>query len=112
MESTTTANTSNYSEMKRITMFQAELSLALRRITGRNIEPPELELPKLVNSAGKNSIQEGEKRILISNHLPKWKSQWSCRVLYTRALYVTNTMFFTTTIIPLPFNYDRPRSVA
>jgi hypothetical protein len=61
MESTTTTNTSNYSKMKRITMFQAELSLALRRITGRSIEPPELELPRLVNNAGKNAIPEGAK---------------------------------------------------
>ena len=57
----TTPNTPNYSEMKRIAMFQAELSLALRRITGRNVQASEMVLPQLVNGVQPNSSLEGEK---------------------------------------------------
>jgi len=45
MESTNTINTTNFSELKRIALFQTELSLALRRITGQDVVIPKLELP-------------------------------------------------------------------
>jgi hypothetical protein len=48
----------NYSEMKRISMFQAELSLALRRITGRTVESSEIQLSRQINIAGNRENQE------------------------------------------------------
>ncbi|MBI5945473.1 MAG: hypothetical protein HY864_14020 [Chloroflexi bacterium] len=48
MEPTNTTATPNYSELKRITLFQSELSLALRRITGQNVAISNLELPNPV----------------------------------------------------------------
>ncbi len=59
MEKTMTQNTEpNYSEMKRISMFQSELSLALRRITGRTVEASEMQLPRQINVAGNSENQE------------------------------------------------------
>jgi len=45
MEPTNIINSTNFSELKRIALFQTELSLALRRITGQNVIIPNLELP-------------------------------------------------------------------
>jgi len=45
METTNTINSANFSELKRIALFQTELSLALRRITGQNLVIPNMALP-------------------------------------------------------------------
>lgn len=48
MEPTNTTNSTNFSELKRIALFQTELSLALRRITGQNVVISNSELPNQI----------------------------------------------------------------
>ena len=61
MESTNTTNSTNFSELKRIALFQTELSLALRRITGQNVVIPNSELPNPIQREDQGSKSKSKK---------------------------------------------------